>query len=98
MITESLWHVLFQIVDQTILLKNELIHQLSESLDQSVAERRNLLNQICLFKEEIAVLKEKLEDTTKMMSGRKYQTPVKDIEVAKNVREIDKEVNSSSEC
>lgn len=50
-----------------IIYKNELIQKLSESLNQSVMERKDLLEQIDNFKEEVTKLQEQLQETTKMV-------------------------------
>ncbi|VEN34276.1 unnamed protein product [Callosobruchus maculatus] len=57
--------------DGALVYKNDLIAQLTESLDQSVAERRELLNQICIFKEEIASLKNQVQEATKLVAQHK---------------------------
>ncbi|CAH0564692.1 unnamed protein product [Brassicogethes aeneus] len=55
--------------NDAILYKNDLIQQLSESLDQSVLERKLLLAQIDSFKDEIAQLQGQLEVTTEMVKS-----------------------------
>lgn len=50
-----------------IIYKNDLIQKLSESLNQSVMERKDLLEQIDHFKEEVTQLQEQLQETTKMV-------------------------------
>lgn len=54
-----------------IIYKNELIQKLSESLNQSVMERKDLLEQIDNFKEEVTKLQEQLQETTKMVVNHK---------------------------
>ncbi|XP_048520137.1 A-kinase anchor protein 9 isoform X2 [Dendroctonus ponderosae] len=51
--------------NSAILYKNDLIQQLSESLDQSVTERKQLLIQLDNFKEQVAQLQEKVIETYK---------------------------------
>nr|CAH7720562.1 unnamed protein product [Callosobruchus chinensis] len=60
--------------DSALVYKNDLIAQLTESLDQSVAERRELLNQITIFKEEIASLKNQVQEATKLVAQHKCTT------------------------
>lgn len=50
-----------------IIYKNDLIQKLSDSLNQSVIERKDLLEQIDQFKEEVTQLQEQLQQTTKMV-------------------------------
>ncbi|CAH1963292.1 unnamed protein product [Acanthoscelides obtectus] len=57
--------------DSALVYKNDLIAQLTESLDQSVAERKELLNQIYIFKEEIASLKNQVQEATQMVAQHK---------------------------
>lgn len=57
--------------NSAIIYKNDLIQQLSESLDQSVTERRELLNQVDIFKEEISQLQKQLQETTRMVNDHK---------------------------
>lgn len=57
--------------NSAIIYKNDLIKQLSESLDQSVNERKELLQQVDVFKEEISQLQKQLQDTTKMVNDHK---------------------------
>ncbi|XP_049819038.1 centromere-associated protein E-like isoform X3 [Aethina tumida] len=52
-----------------IIVKNDLIQQLTESLDQSVVERKLLLSQIENFKDEIAQLQIQLQETTEMVKN-----------------------------
>lgn len=54
-----------------IIYKNELIQKLSESLNQSVMERKDLLEQIDHFKEQVTQLQEQLQKTTKMVVNHK---------------------------
>lgn len=51
--------------------KNDLIQELSESLNQSVMERKDLLEQIDQLKEKITQLQEQLQETTKMVIEHK---------------------------
>ncbi|XP_023019917.2 pericentrin-like protein isoform X8 [Leptinotarsa decemlineata] len=57
--------------NNVIVYKNDLIQQLTESLDQSVTERKELLMQIDRFKDEIMELQKQLQDTTAMV--KKHQ-------------------------
>lgn len=57
--------------NSAIIYKNDLIKQLSESLDQSVNERKELLQQVDVFKEEISQLQEQLQETTRMVNEHK---------------------------
>ncbi|KAJ8915115.1 hypothetical protein NQ315_000367, partial [Exocentrus adspersus] len=57
--------------NSAIIYKNDLIQQLSESLDQSVNERRELLKQVDVFKEEISQLQKQLQDATRMVNEHK---------------------------
>ncbi|XP_076270535.1 uncharacterized protein LOC143202700 isoform X3 [Rhynchophorus ferrugineus] len=62
--------------NSAIIYKNDLIQQLSESLDQSVFERKELLAQVENFKDEIAQLQIKLQETSIMVKEHQC-TPVK---------------------
>lgn len=57
--------------NSAILYKNDLIQQLSESLDQSVTERQQLLIQLDNFKEQVAQLQQKVIETSKMVEEHK---------------------------
>lgn len=68
--------------------KNELIQKLSESLNQSVNERTDLLERIDHFKEEISQLQEQLQETTKMVVNHKCG-PTEVPENFENVKIVD---------
>ncbi|KAG5898706.1 hypothetical protein JTB14_030655 [Gonioctena quinquepunctata] len=61
--------------NNVIIYKNDLIQQLTESLDQSVKERKDLLIQIDGFKDEILELHRQLQDTTKMVQLHQCKAP-----------------------
>ncbi|KAJ8981747.1 hypothetical protein NQ317_004927 [Molorchus minor] len=57
--------------NDAIIYKNDLIQQLSESLDQSIGERKELLKQVDCFKDEIDLLQKQLQETAKMVNEHK---------------------------
>lgn len=71
-----------------IIYKNDLIQKLSESLNQSIMERKDLLEQIDHFKEEITQLQEQLQETTKMVVDHKC-TPTKPVDTVDNIKLIE---------
>ncbi|XP_030754420.1 A-kinase anchor protein 9-like isoform X3 [Sitophilus oryzae] len=85
--------------NSAIIYKNDLIQQLSESLDQSVSERKELLNQVELFKEEIAQLQTKLQETAIMVKEHQCAVPQSDkIDKTDNVTAPVNLEDSSSNC
>ncbi|CAG9773309.1 unnamed protein product [Ceutorhynchus assimilis] len=52
-----------------IAVKNDQIQKLSESLDQTLSEKKELLNEVNGFKEEIAQLQQQLQETAKMVEN-----------------------------
>lgn len=61
-----------------IIYKNDLIQKLSESLDQSVTERKELLMQIDRFKDDITQLQIQLQETSKMVDQHECDRSKKD--------------------
>ncbi|XP_030751546.1 interaptin-like [Sitophilus oryzae] len=85
--------------NSAIIYKNDLIQQLSESLDQSVTERKELLNQVESFKEEIAQLQSKLHETAIMVKEHQCAAPRSDkIDETDNVTAPVNLEDSSSNC
>lgn len=60
---------------------------MSESLNQSVMERKDLLEQIDHFKDEISQLQEQLQETTQMVVNHKC-IPTDDADNCDNVKII----------
>ncbi|KAJ8933982.1 hypothetical protein NQ314_013662 [Rhamnusium bicolor] len=79
-----------------VIYKNDLIQQLSESLDQSVSERKELLKQVDYFKDEIAQLQMQLQETTKMVNEHKCSTKNRgadNVPTDSHVQELEKDVS-----
>ncbi|XP_018561840.1 centromere-associated protein E isoform X3 [Anoplophora glabripennis] len=87
--------------NSAIIYKNDLIQQLSESLDQSVNERKELLKQVDIFKEEISQLQKQLQDTTRMVNDHKCVKETKEetdyTSAVQVIKEDDDEKTETSE-
>ncbi|XP_066145166.1 putative leucine-rich repeat-containing protein DDB_G0290503 isoform X1 [Euwallacea fornicatus] len=70
--------------NNAIIYKDDLIQQLSESLNQSVIERKELLAQVEDFKNQIAQLQQNLQETTQMVKDHDCSLAKSDIEVPDN--------------
>ncbi|CAH1116029.1 unnamed protein product [Phaedon cochleariae] len=67
------YHTKLSEYNNVIVYKNDLIEQLTESLDQSVTERKDLLSQISQFKEMIENLEDQLQKTRKIVEAHQCE-------------------------